>query len=146
MNKNNGIATTTYNALVESVGKLLEYARKSVATAVNNTLVQTYWQIGRYIVEYEQNGKESISQTLSAEFSLSWSHYLGQMQMYVNFYDRFVKLAHENKTIGIVLCKKKDDALVEITLPEDNTQIFASKYQTVLPDKKTLQQLINETL
>lgn len=69
---------------------------------------------------------------------------LGQMQMYVNYYDRFVKLEHENKTIGIVLCKNKNDALVEITLPEDNTQIFASKYETVLPKKEELKKLIEE--
>ena len=67
---------------------------------------------------------------------------LGQMQMYVNYYDRFVKLDHENKTIGIILCKKKSDSLVEITLPEDNNQIFASKYQTVLPHKEDLIKLI----
>ncbi len=67
---------------------------------------------------------------------------LGQMQMYVNYYDRFVKLHHENKTIGIILCKKKSDSLVEITLPENNNQIFASKYQTVLPNKEDLIKLI----
>ncbi len=67
---------------------------------------------------------------------------LGQMQMYVNYYDRFVKLETENKTIGIVLCKDKNDTVVEITLPENNEQIFASKYQTVLPSKKELKQLI----
>lgn len=67
---------------------------------------------------------------------------LGQMQMYVNYYDRFVKLDTENKTIGIVLCKDKNDTIVEITLPENNEQIFASKYQTVLPSKKELKQLI----
>ncbi|MDD2634537.1 MAG: PDDEXK nuclease domain-containing protein [Bacteroidales bacterium] len=67
---------------------------------------------------------------------------LGQMQMYVNYYDRFVKLNTENKTIGIVLCKDKNDTVVEITLPENNEQIFASKYQTVLPSKKELKQLI----
>ena len=67
---------------------------------------------------------------------------LGQMQMYVNYYDRFVKLEHENKTIGIVLCRKKNDALVEITLPENNEQIFASKYLTVLPSKEELKELI----
>lgn len=71
---------------------------------------------------------------------------LGQMQMYVNYYDRFVKLDIENKTIGIVLCKKKNDTLVEITLPENNEQIFASKYLTVLPSKKELKQLINSKL
>lgn len=67
---------------------------------------------------------------------------LGQMQMYVNYYDRKIKLENENKTIGIILCKKKNETLVEITLPEGNEQIFASKYQTVLPSKKELQQLI----
>ena len=71
---------------------------------------------------------------------------LGQMQMYVNYYDRFVKLNIENKTIGIVLCKKKNDTLVEITLPENNEQIFASKYLTILPSKKELKQLINSKL
>lgn len=71
---------------------------------------------------------------------------LGQMQMYVNYYDRFVKLDSENKTIGIVLCKKKNDTLVEITLPENNEQIFASKYETVLPSKKELRQLIESKL
>ena len=67
---------------------------------------------------------------------------LGQMQMYVNYYDRFVKLDTENKTIGIVLCKDKNDTVVEITLPENNEQIFASKYQTVLPSKNELKKLI----
>ena len=67
---------------------------------------------------------------------------LGQMQMYVNYYDRFVKTEDENKTIGIILCRDKKDALVEITLPEDNNQIFASRYQTVLPSKEELKQLI----
>jgi predicted nuclease of restriction endonuclease-like (RecB) superfamily len=71
---------------------------------------------------------------------------LGQMQMYVNYYDRFVKLDNENKTIGIILCKKKNDTLVEITLPENNEQIFASKYLTVLPSKKELKELINNKL
>ena len=71
---------------------------------------------------------------------------LGQMQMYVNYYDRHVKLDNEHKTIGIILCKKKNDTLVEITLPENNEQIFASKYQTVLPSKNDFKQLIEAKL
>lgn len=67
---------------------------------------------------------------------------IGQIQMYVHYYDRFIKLAEENKTIGIILCRDKSDALVEITLPEDNEQIFASKYQMVLPSKEELKRLI----
>jgi predicted nuclease of restriction endonuclease-like (RecB) superfamily len=69
---------------------------------------------------------------------------LGQMQMYVNYYDREVRLDDENKTIGIVLCKDKSESVVEYTLPENNEQIFASKYQTVLPSKEELKLLINE--
>jgi phage terminase small subunit len=67
---------------------------------------------------------------------------LGQMQMYVNYYDRYVKLEEENKTIGIILCKDKKDTMVEITLPENNNQIFASKYELILPSKMELKQLI----
>ncbi len=69
---------------------------------------------------------------------------IGQMQMYVNFYDRKVKLEDENDTIGIILCKDKNQAIVEMTLPENNTQIFASKYQTVLPSKDELKKLLEE--
>jgi predicted nuclease of restriction endonuclease-like (RecB) superfamily len=68
---------------------------------------------------------------------------LGQMQMYVNYYDRYVKLEHENNTIGIVLCQDKNETLVKITLPKDNRQIFASKYQTILPSKDELKRIID---
>ena len=72
---------------------------------------------------------------------------LGQMQMYVNYYDRYVKQDFEKPTIGIVLCKEKKDALVELTLPK-NANIYASAYELYLPDKKLLQakvkQWINE--
>ena len=69
---------------------------------------------------------------------------IGQMQMYVNYYDRKVKGEDENKTIGIILCRDKNSGVVEMTLPEDNTQIFASKYQTVLPSKDELKKIIEE--
>ena len=69
---------------------------------------------------------------------------IGQMQMYVNYYDRFIKTIDENKTIGILLCKDKDDAIVRLTLPEDNNQIFAAKYETILPSKDELLNLIKD--
>lgn len=69
---------------------------------------------------------------------------LGQIQMYVNYYDRFVKTEDENPTIGIILCKDKKDSTVEITLPKDNNQIFASKYQLYLPTKEELIAQIEE--
>lgn len=71
---------------------------------------------------------------------------IGQMQMYVNYYDRKVKLPEENPTIGIILCKDKNQSVVEMTLPEDNSQIFASKYQTVLPSKEELQKLLDDQI
>jgi predicted nuclease of restriction endonuclease-like (RecB) superfamily len=68
---------------------------------------------------------------------------LGQMQMYVNYYDRYEKQEFENPTIGILLCREKNDAMVELTLPKDSN-IFASKYELYLPDKKLLQQKLQE--
>jgi predicted nuclease of restriction endonuclease-like (RecB) superfamily len=68
---------------------------------------------------------------------------LGQMQMYVNYYDRYEKQEFENPTIGILLCQEKNDAMVELTLPKDSN-IFASKYELYLPDKKLLQQKLQE--
>ncbi|MBU3679732.1 MAG: DUF1016 domain-containing protein [Candidatus Kapabacteria bacterium] len=62
---------------------------------------------------------------------------LGQMQMYVNYFDRYVKQEDELPTIGIVLCHRKNDALVELTLPSD-ANIFASRYQLYLPSKEEL--------
>ncbi len=69
---------------------------------------------------------------------------IGQMQMYVHYYDRKVKLPDENKTVGIILCRDKNDAVVEMTLPENDAQIFASKYETVLPSKEALQKILKD--
>ena len=68
---------------------------------------------------------------------------LGQMQMYVNYYDRFVKEDFEKPTIGILLCERKNDTLVELTLPED-ANIYAQQYALCLPDKALLQQKLRE--
>lgn len=68
---------------------------------------------------------------------------LGQMQMYVNYYDRYVKQDFEKPTIGILLCEEKNDALVELTLPKD-ANIYASAYQLYLPDKVILQRKLKE--
>ena len=70
---------------------------------------------------------------------------LGQMQMYVNYFDRYVKKEDEAPTIGIVLCHRKNDALVELTLPE-GTNIYASKYQLYLPSKEELKKQIEESV
>lgn len=192
--KSQPLNTTFYSQIV----KLLQSARNKVVSTINQTMVLTYFEIGRKIVEEEQGGKKradygkkvikelskvltkefgkgfsernieqmrqfylvySKSQTVSAEsevqksktvsaktiskistqkfnqkeLMLSWSHYL-----------KLMRLDDENKTIGIVLCKDKSESLVEYTLPENNEQIFASKYRTVLPSKEELKLLINK--
>ena len=63
---------------------------------------------------------------------------LGQLQMYVNYYDRNEKQEFENPTIGILLCADKNDAMVKISLPEDDKTLVASKYQLYLPTEKQL--------
>ena len=68
---------------------------------------------------------------------------IGQMQMYVNYYDRFVKTSDENPTIWILLSKDKNESLVEITLPE-KSNIFSKEYKLYLPTKEELLQEINK--
>jgi len=69
---------------------------------------------------------------------------IGQLQMYVNYYDRTEKLAEENSTIGILLCADKNDAVVKYTLPKDEKNIIASKYELYLPTEKQLLEEIKE--
>jgi len=63
---------------------------------------------------------------------------IGQLQMYVNYYDRTEKLPYENPTIGILLCADKNDSVVKFTLPEGQKQIVASQYKLYLPTEKQL--------
>jgi predicted nuclease of restriction endonuclease-like (RecB) superfamily len=69
---------------------------------------------------------------------------LGQMQMYVNYFDRYEKKDSENPTIGIVLCKSKSQSLVEITLSDHSQQIFAANYLTVLPTKNEFKKILEQ--
>ena len=71
---------------------------------------------------------------------------IGQLQMYVNYYDRVEKTPEENPTIGILLCSAKNDTAVKMTLPEDNQTILASQYQLYLPTQEQLKQEIDEVL
>lgn len=71
---------------------------------------------------------------------------IGQLQMYVNYYDRVEKLAHENPTIGILLCATKNDGVVKFTLPENNKTIVASQYELYLPTEQQLLDEVNKEL
>lgn len=63
---------------------------------------------------------------------------IGQMQMYVNYYTRELMNEGDNLPIGIVLFADKSDSVVKYTLPEDNNQIFASKYKLYMPTEEEL--------
>ncbi|SFJ76266.1 PDDEXK nuclease domain-containing protein [Myroides guanonis] len=71
---------------------------------------------------------------------------IGQLQMYVNYYDRTERLPHENRTIGILLCANKNDTVVKYTLPEKQKQIIASQYKLYLPSEKQLLEELNKEL
>ncbi|SKD07074.1 Predicted nuclease of restriction endonuclease-like (RecB) superfamily, DUF1016 family [Chitinophaga ginsengisegetis] len=67
---------------------------------------------------------------------------IGQMQMYVNYYDRYIRTKSEKATVGIIICKDKSDAVIEITLPENNRTIFAKEYRLYLPTKAELKRIV----
>jgi hypothetical protein len=176
-------AADAESVLYASIRALITSARNTIARGVDLVQVHTNFEIGRHIVEYEQQGEtratygqellNRLADRLTAEFgkgfgrsniAYSRSFYLayrerrpivqtasgllthqdlGQMQMYVNYFDRYVKTDAESATIGIVLCKKKHEALVEITLPKD-ANIHAREYQLYLPSKEELQQKLAE--
>ena len=256
----------TNNNIYQEIKELLYSAKNRVYQTINTTMTQTYYQIGKRIVEEEQGGEiraeygksllkllsvqlinefgkgfsvdnlENMrrfylafqkSETVSRKFELSWSHYIlltrienidernfyeiesienswslrelkrqfdsglferlklssdkqkvkelslnGQViqtaqdlikdpyilefvglpelssysesELEQKLIDRFEKTDDENSTIGIILCKDKSKALVELTLPKDNNQIYASKYLTILPNKEEFKKLLEE--
>lgn len=256
----------TNNNIYQEIKELLYSAKNRVYQTINTTMTQTYFQIGKRIVEEEQGGEtraeygsallKNLSselikefgkgyseqnlknmrqfyliyqkrQTVSSEFKLSWSHYIfltrieninernfyeiesienswslrelkrqfdsglferlklssdkqkvkelslnGQViqtaqdlikdpyilefvgipelssysesELEQKLIDRFEKTDDENSTIGIILCKDKSKALVELTLPKDNNQIYASKYLTILPNKEEFKKLLED--
>lgn len=151
--------------LLQNISSLLDNARKKVAVAVNQTIVLTYYEIGRMIVEDEQNGEnraeygkavlKDLSLHLTEKFGRGFSEdNLSNMRKFYQIYSNQQisetlsrksqkRLEGENKTIGIILCQDKSEALVQYTLPEDNKQIFASKYFTVLPSKQDFINILN---
>jgi predicted nuclease of restriction endonuclease-like (RecB) superfamily len=68
---------------------------------------------------------------------------LGQMQMYVNYYDRDIRKSYEKPTVGIILCKEKNDFIVKYTLPENNNQIFTKEYKLYLPKKSEFKAMLD---
>jgi len=205
------------NALLEQIRSLVQSARKTAATTINALQVSTRFEIGRVIVEHEQQGAQWVEDLLKEpdvleflsldekakysesdlettisdklehfllglgkgflfearqkRFTFDDDHFfvdlvfynrllrcyvlidlkigrlthqdLGQMQMYVNYFDRYVKTLDERPTVGMILCKQKRTVLAELTLPKD-ANIHASQYQLYLPSKEDLKQRLLE--
>lgn len=121
-------------------------------------MVSTYFEIGRMIVQEEQNGElraeystqliKNLSVKLLNRYRTGYSQ--RNIEQMRQFYVAFTKtqtvsaeLTEDSKTVGIILCRDKSDILVDITLPIDNYNIFASRYQTVLPSKEEFKRLID---
>lgn len=121
------------------VVQLFRDAKRKMSMAVNMDMVYSYYEAGRMIIDEEQNGDgravygkyilQELSRQLTEEFGRGFSY--ENLKLMRRFYVVYSK-------------KDKKDAVVETTLPKDNNQIFASKYQTVLPSKEELQRLMNE--
>ena len=97
-----------------------------IANALRSQLNWTHYRLLRCFVVIELKTKKLTHEDL------------GQLQMYVNYFDRNEKLPDENPTIGILLCTAKNDEMVKMTLPKDNKTILASKYELYLPSEETL--------
>ena len=181
--KNSQLIEARAEQLAERIEALIVEARKKIASTVNVAMVYTYFEVGRYIVEDEQDGKtraeygkgilKGVSARLTANLGKGWSvdtlektrrffltfsksatpqRILAEGEnsatvqrkfVNVNYYDRYVKEDFEKPTIGILLCERKNDALVELTLPKD-ANVYAQQYALCLPDKALLQQKLRE--
>lgn len=203
---------STYPSLRQEIGRLLAEGRARAGRAVNTILVQTYWQIGLHIVEYEQSGADrarygtalvdQLSKDLALEFGkgfsrsnlksirklyltfpksqtlsdqLSWSHYVEilkaedelersfyirqcerenwsvrelkrQMNLYLNYFAKEENVEDDNPPIGIVLGAYKDHILMEYATQHISNQLFVSKYQLYLPDKRQLTEALEKLL
>jgi len=160
-----------------SVAELIQKARCGIEKQVNTAMVVTYFEIGRRIIEKEQQGEkrakygekilQGLSDYLTAHLGRGYS--VENLKLMRRFYvvyaepvieepavsQSIVQIGQsvitqfrsnirqdENPTIGIVLCRDKKDAMVEMMLLENNDRIFAAKYKTVLPSKEELKKLL----
>lgn len=160
-----------YNNLVAEIRHILSDGRNKAAVSVNSILVETYWNIGRHIVEFEQKGSKyaaygdellvRLSKDLTLNFGkgFSRSNLTYMRKLYVSF-PKCETLSHiltwshyaesDNQPIGIVLGAYKDKLLMEYATQGIENNLFVSKYQLYLPNKqeleKELQKLLEEDL
>lgn len=145
-----------FQLLVDSISVAISSARHKIATQINSAMTETYWQIGKYIVEYEQGGKAKVaygtstltelSHQLTLRFGRGFSRpNLVNMRKFYLLYPN-CQTVSDNLTwshIGELL--KVDDEL-ERGFYEKECILFVSKYELYLPDKEELRQIVNRSL
>ena len=139
-------------ALLQNVRQQVLRTLNSMMTCIYFELFRLYfkltWLHYRFQMQIEDENERRFCVIESEKYSWRVREFKrqydeAQMQMDVNYYNREKRLEGENKTIGIAMCQNKSDLVVDYTLPENNEQIFASKYKTVLPSKEDLIKLIS---
>ena len=213
--KYTSVQNIDYQQLVSQISNTFVDGQKRAVIAVNSCLVETYWKIGQYIVEYEQGGNkkaeygkkllENLSKDLSLlhgkgfsrsniqrmkqfyqicakpSHKLSWSHYvellkiddplelsfyhyilkcfvlidikreaagyedIGQMNMYLGYFEKEQNNKGDNPPIGIVLAREKDEYVIEYAMHNISSRLFVSKYQFYLPTKEELLKVIEKS-
>ena len=128
------------NTLISNIEQTVAIAKEKLATSVNTTITETYWQIGKYIVETEQDGNikaaygKKLLTTLSHELTLR----LGKGYSRPNL---------NNMTpIGIIMSRNKDELLVEYATYGMDSNLFVSKYELYLPNREDLERLVSNIL
>jgi hypothetical protein len=160
-----------YKELIQQISETFQQGQKLAVIAVNSHLVDTYWKVGQYIVEFEQKGKEratygkGLIEQLSKD--LTFLHGKGfslsnvkRMKQFYLAYPISAELPHQlswthwneentegdNHPIGIVLAREKDELVVKYAMHNISSRLFVSKYQLYLPDKEELKALVEKQL
>jgi len=146
----------TSDRLSEEIAALVEKAKQHIVAAVNSTMTATYYYIGRMIVEHEQGGKRraeygtkllpELAKHLTERFGkgFSKSNLANMRQFYLMYSPIFQTLSGKSVSANLQTLSANLPLSWSHYLPKDNTQIFASKYELVLPDKKELMRLLEE--
>jgi len=143
----------TFAGLVTAISNVDRTLRDRANKAINISLTVRNWLIGYYLVEFEQNGKARAnygSELLELKCYVlvdlkleAFSHEnIGQLNTYVSWYDKNVRVEADNPPVGILLCTERDHALVEYATAAMNSELFVSKYQLELPSKELPQKEI----
>jgi hypothetical protein len=146
--------TNNLQPLIDNISMAINDARRKVASHINATMTQAYWQIGKHIVEYEQGGQAKVaygastlselSRLLTARFGRGFSRpNLVNMRKFYLLYPNCQSVTDIlSWTHGIILSHYKDDLLVEYATYGLNTNLFVSKYELYLPDTEQLRKIV----